>query len=268
MEKIKKYNQVLLAVTGTLSLLFLLGIGVHFVSEYISYNRNYPPYEPGIISEETADSLIFEKKRDQILTFDQFQLIDTLKNVYLIPVGQRNLNESESTGDLLGLVNVYTRGYDEGRFKYGIIYNNLILFEPQIDKSTLIFDRRISISDYTFVDFHSCLIIQGAEIDSNKDGYIDGYDVQQLYLYDLEERKLDLIKSNENLSLLQFAAGIEQREMVFQFGQDRDKNGEFEDSFEPKVFFKLNMEKKKLQPVISKEQLNQIQKLLEGNKLK
>ena len=266
MEKVKKYNHFLLAIIGTIGLLFFLGSGAIAISEYFKYN-NYEEieYRPGLLAETKTDSLIKEEKREQILTFNEFVEIDTLKKLYVIPVGQRNLNESESTGEVLGLINSFSgkkvKGY---RNKYGLNYNNLILYESATYRTRVIFDTRSSISNFYSFENGNFLMIRCATEDTNKDGYIDNYDLQEMYLYNTNELVLDKIEKPKNISFMNFAKGIENSELVFQFGIDRNDNGEFNNNEEPKVHYKLNLKTKSLILLLPESQINQIQKLLEG----
>ncbi|KAA3624023.1 MAG: hypothetical protein DWQ02_23710 [Bacteroidetes bacterium] len=269
MEKLKKYNQILLAILATVGLLFLLGFGIMAITEYLSfYSYDDHEYEPGLIAETKTDSLIKEEKREQILTFNQFVEIDTIKKIYIIPIGQKNLNEPESMGDdVLGLINSYpgrnVKGY---RNKYGLNYNNLVLFESGSNRTKLIFDTRISISNFYSFNNGQYLIIRCAKLDTNKDEYIDRYDLQEMYLYDVRNNELHRIEKQENTSYINFANGINNSALVFQFGIDRNMNGEFNNEIEPKIYYRLNVETRELNLLIPESQINQIQELLEGRK--
>lgn len=271
MEKLKKYNLVLLAIIGTLLLIYLIiggGIVGYEMLTYNSYGDSH--YEPGIVSEETTDSLLAEEVRRQIITFNRIELVDSINQIYLIPVSHRNLESDESTGDILGLTNIYKGGdeFESKRYKSGVSYNNLIVYYSNEDISRVIFKNRISISDYLFIENRGIqyVVIRGTNEDSNKDGYVDSYDIQKMFVYDIRKGEVLEIKTKEGLSYINLADVISDQELIMQFGVDRNKNGEYDIKFEPKIYYRLDLPGGDLTPIVSEEQINSLQKLLEGSK--
>ncbi len=53
--------------------------------------------------------------------------------------------------------------------------------------------------------------------------------------------------------------------MIFEYGDDRNGNGEFEKRYEPKSYYKLNMDSGELLPVLSEKSLQNLQAILEGS---
>ncbi len=53
--------------------------------------------------------------------------------------------------------------------------------------------------------------------------------------------------------------------MIYKLGMDRNENGEYEDMQEPQFFYRLNLESASLEPIVTNEQVNQLQRLLEGS---
>lgn len=116
-EKIKNYNQLLLAIAGTLTLLFFIGMGVIFMVDEFSYRFSDNDYHEGILSSEETEVLLADTLRKQIISFPNMFLVDSISKTYLLPVSQADLHDLESTNDLLGLINSYgSRGkYYGGR---------------------------------------------------------------------------------------------------------------------------------------------------------
>lgn len=269
MDKLKKYNLIILAVIGTLLLIYLIIGGGVYGYEMLTYNSSDDTwYEPGIISEEVTDSLILEEKRKQIITFNKIELIDSVNRIYLIPVSHRNLENDESTGELLGLTNQFIDNYDPRRYKSGVSYNNLIVYNSSDNISKIIFENRISISDFLFIKNmgNQYVLIRGTNEDSNKDGYVDSYDIQELFVYDIRQGKILEIKTKEGLSYINFADIKRDGELIIQFGVDRNKNGEYDIKFEPKIYYKLDLLEGGIIPIVTEGQINNLQKLLEGSK--
>lgn len=268
MDRLKSYNLIILAIIGTLLLIYLIIGGVVYGYDMLAY-ESYDDYnyEPGIISEEVTDSLISEEIRKQIITFNKIELIDSVNRIYLIPVSHRNLDNDESTGELLGLTNQFVDKYESRRYKSGVNYNNLITYHANENTSKVIFENRISISDYLSIENegNQYVVIRGTNEDSNKDGYVDSYDVQKMFVYDILKEEIQEIKTKERLSYINFANTLKDQELIIQFGVDRNKNGEYDIKIEPKIYFKLKISEGVLIPIVTEEQINSLQKLLEGN---
>jgi len=269
MEKIKKFNQVLLAVIGSISLLIIIGIGISLLVDAIRNLRHEEVSFPkGIISEEKTDELLTDSLRKQIISFDKIELIDSAGRIFLLPVGQANLSEEEATSKLLGLTNVYRGNWDNIGYPYESSYNNLILFEAKDSLSTLIFKERISISDYKVIarGTELDLLITGTNRDSNGNGYVENSDLQNLFLYDLSLRLVKKIETKSQmgvLSALKYEGG---NEVIIQYGVDRNENGKFDYAEEPKVYYLLDVDQARLNQIVSSPQINQLQTLLEGGK--
>lgn len=134
-EKVKNYNQKLLAVLGTIGAIFLVVALVSFISIVIQEHRRYNYNEPetGILSEEKIEKLQKENKREQVISYETPILIDTLNLKYIIPVSHKTLDEKE---DISGLLNAFS-GSRSDEFKktderyskrfYGQ-FNNIIVF--------------------------------------------------------------------------------------------------------------------------------------------
>lgn len=271
MEKLRKYNQLVLAIGGTITLIILIIAGIIGLQDLFrtSYYHDDLGYEPGIIAEELADSLVRKNERDQIITFNNFQLIDSARQIYLLPVSQRNLEETESTTN--GLINLSNNfsgsgNYDSKRYKSGLHYNNLIVYDASKDSSRIIFDQRLSISNFQYLTLQDkrYLLIRAAKNDSNKDAYVDQYDLQRLFIYALDSDKLRAIEIQDSLSFLSFTTYLGDQQLALLFGADRNQNGEFEYDSEPKLYFRLDLGTNILSPVVSKLQINKLQHLLEG----
>ncbi|MEP1489410.1 MAG: hypothetical protein ABJK28_13390 [Algibacter sp.] len=104
--KIEKYNQKLLAILGTVGVLFSTVALIAFISITIMEHRRYndDDIETGILSDEKIEKLQKENKRKQVISYKTPKLIDTLNSVYIIPVSHKTLNEKE---DINGLLSTY-----------------------------------------------------------------------------------------------------------------------------------------------------------------
>ena len=272
MEKIKKYNQVILAIGGTVALLFLIGASLFALVESLSYYSwdDDDAYDATtIVAEEVTDSLVAnEYLRTQIITLRNFKLLDSAAALYVLPVGQKNLGEAEDIDEsLLGLVNVYGRRKSYSRSSGGVSYNNLVVFDAHLTTPQMLFQDKVSIHAYDYFENENgkYLFIQLADSDTNKDGFLDHYDIQKLVVYNLEAAAFLDITKQENASFLGPARGAARTELIFQYGADRNRNGEFERRYEPTSYYRLDLQTGKLELLLSVDMLEGLQDILEGS---
>lgn len=263
-EKIRNYNQFLLAMAGTAMLLFIVIGGIFIVYEEIipSFQDDY---NIGILSTEETNQLNKDSLRKQIISFNEMNTIDSTQQLYLIPVSQADLLEYERSNNLLGLVNIY----DEREFRNtNGIHNNLVICDLINEESKIIFETRVSISNYFIhkLKGKKYLIIRASGTDTNKDKYLNYDDLQELYVYDIQLAKLSKIESKENFTTIKVYHPEKSNELIGKFGLDKDKNGEFNSGREPSIFYKIDVNKHKLINLIEDDQIERLQKQLEGAK--
>lgn len=134
------------------------------------------------------------------------------------------------------------------------------------NKSEIIFDSRICIIEYKRVQYEDrgYILIVGTDKDSNQDKYLNEYDLQELFVYDLNNKSLSKIESEGNFTTLEVFEHKTSKDVLGKFGLDRNNNGKFEGNIEPIIFYKINLDKMTLLKVLQDEQIDQLQKLLEG----
>ncbi len=208
--------------------------------------------------------------RRQIVTLSDFNLLDSAASIYILPVRQKNLGEDEGVDDaLLGLVSGYSSGKNSSsRRNYsGINYNNLILFGPHLSNPMMLFNEKVSIDNYYLFNYKDTdyLLIRAAESDTNKDGVLNGYDIRKLWLYDLTKKTFVPVKPKGNTSFINFAENVASEELILQYGEDRNGNGEFEERYEPKSYYKLDIQTGEMDLVVPLDVLEELQGILEGS---
>lgn len=265
-DKIKNYNQILLAIAGTIGVIFLL-FATFFALEEMSrsffYNRDNG--NNGILAIEETNQLQKDSLRRQIISFNKIEVVDSINQTYIIPVTQANLAAAEKDNEVLGLMNTRSTKYSYERY-YGNIYNNLIVYNQKTDQSKIVFDERISIENFKIhiEKDKRYVIIPACQIDSNQDGYLNEKDLQELFIYDLQNNLLTKIKAKENYTTLKAYQPLKANHLIVQFGIDRNGNGTFNSSTEPMIFYKVNLKDMRIEEFINKEQMNSLQSLLEG----
>ena len=274
-EKVKNYNQKLLAILGTIGGIFLVVALVSFISIVIQEHRRYDYEEPetGILSEEKIEKLQKENKREQVISYETPILIDTLNSKYIIPVSHKTLNEKEDIG-LNGLLNGFTgsSSSDSDRIKderysrkyYGE-YNNIVVFNELNSKSEKLFNQRINFNEIKSEYFGKeiLVLLNASEEDTFKDGVINLRDLTSLYIYSMKENKMRKI-GIEGMDVYNYKFINKSKNLIIEFGIDKNKNGAFESYNEPIILKKYNFEKEKLEEVIDKKISSELQKKLEG----
>lgn len=263
-NKIRNYNQILLAIAGSIGVLMLFISGIFLIAELADdLFRDNDDYR-GILAIDETDRLLRDTLRKQIVTFDKIEIIDSLEQTYILPVTQANLADAESANDMIGLMNTFGKGSNYRYHTY--VYNNLIVYNSTSDISEILFEERVCIQNYLIHEKtdNKYIIIPASNSDSNGDKLLNDEDLQVLFVYDLDNRKLSRIKSEENYTTLRVYQPKQSQSLIGHFGIDRNKNGEFDRSTEPMLFFKIDLETMTLVKVVNNEQINQLQKLLEG----
>lgn len=267
-DKIKNYNQVILAIAGTIGVILLAFAALIMLEELSrSFFRDRDGYNnSGVLAMESVNELQKDSLRQQIISFNKIEMIDSVSQTYIIPVTQANLAAAEEASEILGLVNTrsgsrsYRGGYDAN------IYNNLVLYKQLEKESEIVFKERISIGDFLIHDQaeDKYIVIPACDIDSNKDGYLNEGDLQELFIYDLQKEQLNKIEAKENYTTLRVYQPEMSDDLIVHFGIDRNRDGSFDRWVEPMVFYQINLDQMKIQEFVSKEQLTKLQSLLEG----
>lgn len=266
MDKLKKYNQIILAIAGTIGLIILLVIGAFAIIELsASYLRSSNNDYNGILAIEETNQLLQDSLRKQIISFNKIQVVDSVAQIYLLPVTQANLADAESTNGVLGLLDSKSTGKSYERF-YGNIYNNLIIYDLTNATTKMVFDKRISIEDFIIHKNNkdTYIVIPGCSIDSNDDKFLNSEDLQELFIYDLKNDTLSKIRAMENYTTIRAFQAPMSNELVVHFGIDRNKNGVFERSKEPMIYYYIDFENMEIKEFVSVSQIQELQNLLEG----
>ena len=268
MEKIKRYNQVVLAILGTIGILFLLVMLIYASTAFIEdFYRGNDYIEENIISEEEAEKLLEENLRKHLVSLGEVDRIDSLNGIYLIPVSQTHLEEPEDLNkNLLGLTNIYGK-YEPPFPKYYGLYNNALIYDAKNDKIVPIYNERVSIHEINpkFVNGQLLILMKVTKEDTNKDGKLTKKDLQKLSIYNVEGNKLKEL-GVDWMTCIDYKIIEDQEEIVLQFGVDRDTNGMFTASNEPKILKTYSIVSDQFEDLVGKELLEALQKTLDGSK--
>lgn len=215
-----------------------------------------------------------ENKREQVISYETPILIDTLNSQYIIPVSHKTLNEKEDIG-LNGLLNAYSdsgsdfsvkekRDERYSREYYGE-YNNIIVFDEPNSINKKLFKKRINFNEIKseYFDKEILILLKASDKDTFKDGVINLRDLTSLYIYSIKENKIRKI-GIEGMDVHNYKFINKSKNLIIEFGIDKNKNGAFESYNEPIILKKYNFEKEKLVGIVDEKINSELQKKLEG----
>jgi hypothetical protein len=271
-EKVKNYNQKLLAVLGTIGAIFLVVALVSFIFIAIQESRRYDYNEPetGILSEEKIQELQKENKRKQVISFESPILVDTLNLNYIIPVSHKTLNGTE---DIVGLLNAFTSSdskiskKNDDRYSrrfYGV-FNNVILYDGKKGTNNKLFNNRLNFEkiETEYFDDEILLLIKASDKDTFKDGVINLKDFSSLYIYALNEGEMRKIEIS-GMDVFHFNFIEKTKDLIIEFGVDKNNDGFYENYNEPTIIKRYDFKNQKLVDIIDPKISSELQKLLEG----
>ncbi len=272
-EKIKNYNQKVLAVIGTVVVLIsIFGLIVISTVAITEIRRIFSSddQDAGILSDEKIEELQQENKRQQLISYENPVLIDTLNLIYLIPVSHKTLQSAEFIDD--GLLNITEAPSDyksESRYskQYSGDFNNLLIYDFKNGSVEKLFKERINFRDIQTEYFKDDILVVflASTKDTYKDGVINQLDYKKLFLYSLKSKELKEI-SLENADVSQINFVDKSKDLLLKFGIDHNKDGKFDEYTEPAMIMKYDYYSGVLINVISEKINKELQMKLEGTK--
>ncbi len=270
-DKVKNYNQKLLAVLGTIGAIFLVVALIAFISIVIQEHRrsSYNTPETGILSDEKIEKLQKENKREQVISYETPKLIDTLNSIYIIPVSHKTLNEKENINGLLNAYSYSEEFYEkpDSRYSDGFYgaFNNIIIYNPNNGNNKKLFDGRVNFNDIKTEYFGKeiLLLIKASEKDTYKDGVINLKDFKSLYIYSFSQKKMQKV-GIDRMDVYNYKFINNSQDLIIGFGIDKNDDGQYEEYNEPTLIKKYDFESGQLTDIIDKKTSSDLQKTLEG----
>lgn len=258
MERIKRLNSILFTVMSSFIIIAFIFLLIKLIAELIPRNYNRPDYE--MISNELTAENAEENIRTQIISYDQLTLVDSLRNIYIMPVSQLKLEKPEE------LTVAYCQIPDFSYYyRSGSLFNNMIVVNLNMQKSRILFHKRICIVDYRIlkIDSKKYLFMLACNTDTNKDNLIDGKDLLELYLYDFEKENIEILsKKPEHILDLDFITPRNQ--VLVTIGIDRNKDKIFNRQYEPLILKRIDLKTKEIVEILDEEVTNDLQSILDG----
>ncbi|MEO9511713.1 MAG: hypothetical protein ABJN84_18280 [Flavobacteriaceae bacterium] len=269
--KIEKYNQRLLAVLGTVGVIFLIIALIAFISITIMEHRRFDDdVETGILSDEKIEELQKENKREQVISYENPRLIDTLNSVYIIPVSHKTLNEPEDIGKSLNAFSS-SENYERSDSRYSSYhygaFNNVIIYDGAKRTNRSLFDKRVNFNQIEAEYFEDdiLLLMKVSEEDTYKDGVINLLDFKKLYIYSFASNELKNI-GIERMDVVDYKFVNNKKDLTIRFGIDKNEDGKYEEHNEPTLIKRFDFESGQLNEIVDEKINLEMQKMLEGTK--
>lgn len=263
MDKLNRYNQKLLAIIGTgiiaaAGFALLIAIGGLIISLFDSSNSidNGLRIQNANASTNESEEIV----RTQEVSFNAPYQLDTAQTKFLIAVGQVNLQNKE------GVRLVSGSGIQKYNYYSNLgLYNNFIYFDYEKGLSKKLFDEKVAITEWAFLqkDSVEVLLFKGTTTDDNSDNQMDSNDYQSLFAYYLSDKVLNRYDF-ENKTVLNFRLLQKTNLVSIELGVDKDQNFSFESSKEPQEINTLNISTRQIQAIVSQEVKNEIQRIIDG----
>ena len=266
-KKLNDYNQKILAAIGTIVLcglcvLIFLG-GYALIKELIEDSNRRNRFDNALTVHDKDEEELAPQIRSQEISFETPRLIDTLQNIYLIPVSQVNLEDPEYIYAEEEGIAALASSYEKGSFstyRYSGSYNNIVIYSKNDDHKTAVFKSKVNINSFRnyFIKDKQYLLMRGTLTDSNKDGKLKGSDLQEFFIYDIQEKSLQTI-GFDKMGLVDYSILFDTDEIVLRFAKDKDGDGEIDSYAEPTFLKVYSIANSKTEDLIDPNLVDEIQ---------
>ena|GEM_PF-3126432 len=284
MDKLSKTANVFVIVMSIMVISAIAYTGIIRLQSYYKWqkrereNINYN-YRSDLISREKADANLKSGIEEQIIVYNELIVIDSVKQIYIIPVTQKTLGDIESgnrdrsgygtsggSGDPRNRpVNTFRPYYFGSIHSYNGIFNNLIMYDSKNNFSECLFNTRIALIDFVPVILNNKrkLFILASTDDTNKDSVINKDDLITPFLYDFEKREIEKLEEKNRL-ILDYKYIRETEDVFLSVAIDKNGNNTFDFKNEPNVLEKYDKNLNKFVPVVNDSLSTVLQNLVNG----
>lgn len=257
--KLRKYNERLFAVFGTLAVAGLLFLGVVIAYQIAPGIFGLMRDDPGqLITNEEAQEAAEKGLRLQAASFQLAERLFKKEPYYVIQVGQRTLREPESSAK----VNQFFSG---PRHPYWQDTNNLIVWNHKTGETQLVLPERVRISGRKgYLERSEPYLLvhtQRISIDEKTEGLrISDW---ALWVYRLEDGSRTKIEIPGKV--VRQIGTLNDSELAYALiGEDRNGDGIFDQKREPTLVYRINAEAGTLSSVVPDAIRVEVQNILDG----
>jgi len=269
-EKVKNYNQkmlaiivsagVLMAFIGLLALIFFIG------DEVIRTFRNRNTYNNQEVIASQSDIYDNDNNSDTANpSFNLPELIDSVRQIYIIPVKQTSAYEITDNNSKKLL---FSRQHSSYKYRNYNDYNqvnyvNMIIFDAKSGKKEILFRQNLVIGNYGANDVNNdvLLLMEIALSDTNKDGRIGINDETSLFIYSTQNQTIREIKY-KGKSVLNFQNIPNTRDYMVKFGSDPSKINKTEEKNNTAVLCRYIYDQDKLENIYDENVAKELNDIL------
>jgi hypothetical protein len=272
-EKIKNYNQIVLSIIGTigvalgiLALISFLFLALNDVFRVFDSNNDYQ--DPGIVTEESVNGDEGENANKLLVSYSFPTLIDTIGQVYLIPIGyktnyelqdeyKRDLLSKDKTAETYGGYNSYDYSYSEQT------YVNMVIYDSKTGISEILFKQKLLLGSFTIQNFKDdvFLLMEAALADTDKDGKITMTDNNSLFIYSTRNKSLKHLQYKDK-SLINYTNIPTSKDYMVRFGIEPDRWGETKTNTDLSVICKYVYDQDQLLLVNDEKMQKELQEIV------
>lgn len=252
--KLERYNHILWAILGSLTLVVVLATGLYLSYNYVKPTFFRPERQHDIIAPDKTEP----PKRYSIVQLKTPQVLDKELKLFAIPVTQEKLDKPV-------LLEGKTMAYDAPYRPYSSRLNNIILYDHITSKRTLVFTTRHIINRFIYVkgSKNSYLVSLATDTDSNNNQRLDPNDKMAVHWIDIHSQKRQQVSLTESAtSILYFGHyhsespsgnGLNDDEVLI---ETRKADG-------ASAFYILNLRSGKTSILVSDDLLKRVQSVLD-----
>lgn len=257
-ERVRNYNTWALAAISSLGALLLL-IGVLTLTLELIRSLPSSKSDVGVSVSETFDQTDnkTQVRPPALASFDQWLLVDTLAQIYALPLGQAGVAQPEPRSGRLFAKSDYSSHYlPEGHA------HNMVIYQAAQQQSRLLWPQAVHLIQYSVEQLgrQSLLCLWLSPVDTNNDGFTNLADQTQVQIYQPSTQQLHTVA----------VEGASVRELFFlhpvalvglRVSFDKNKDRQF-DHTDPSAFYTYSLEKQELRPVIDDQLSKQAQEMV------
>ena len=255
MENLKTYNQILIAVTGTLFFIFLVFSMISFGGILFSFlsgskNSSTSPVKENNDSEVGKKAIIIDQLESLSNSYYDYET-STYPNMYLIPISSKEPPQEEELFDF---------SLDEDLDTY----HNLALYYPDSGTSKILFDYPVCLKSRILATSASTpsVFFIGASKDTDENGKIDASDKSEIFMLELNSQEVRKL-TNEKYDFLDFLYQGDPEDVWVKARMDQNFDKKFEEGIDPEILLQFDFESSQFKPLISEGNLKKLANLLQ-----
>ncbi len=271
-EKVKNYNQKMLAVFVSLGIVLLLVVITILIIEALPGGGGHHDTPPGLIAGQKVETLNQNNLRKQVISYETPWLIDTVKSVYVVPVSIKTLKKPEEVAsgenNSLRLFDVTSSKMESDNYTWRSFdgqYTNLLLYSPKMGSTISLFSERVMVGQvraYYFKD-DILLVFYIASKDTDENGVIDLHDLRGLGIYSLNTGVMRRISDGDN-RIEDYVFLKDSKDMLLEFKLGQYKENQFDGYQSPGKIMRYGFDSQQLADIVSSQIQTDMQKLVEG----